>query len=113
MYAVHLYDIGMFGQIDFPGFEREVIGISHWMLDVAIANCISERYVSVTDEAYHAMDHYIGDRLNNLPDNLLRYVEKQIFAYHSNAQYYFCQRQPIETASLSDRYRGATIVLKE
>lgn len=114
MYALHTYDVDMFGKIDFPGFEREAVGVAHWMFSTALKNCSpDETFISPTDEIWYALEHYVGGKVYDLPDNLLRYVEAQAQHYHINAQSYFCQSQPVELIATSDKQRGVALVFKD
>lgn len=111
--AIHMYDARMFGTIDFPGHMREAIGMSHWMFTTAIQNCQGKSFLSPDDEIWYALEHYMGNRLNELPDHLLNYVTQQMENYHRNVQFHFCQRQPIADISYSDRHWGVAVLLKE
>jgi hypothetical protein len=103
----------MFGHIDVPGHTKEAIGISHWMFSTAIQNCMPDRFVPVQDEIWYALEHYLGDRLHDMPNNLLQYVEAQSFNYHYNVINYFCQLNPVEHIPTPDNQLGVAIVVKE
>lgn len=114
-YSLHTYDVGMFGNIYIPGFPLASIGISHWIISVALQNLTSEpeKIKSAVAEIGYAMDHYLYRHYNTFTADALQYIEEQCICYYVTVENYFAQFQLAEHVDTPETNKGVAIVFKD
>jgi len=115
MYSLHTYDVGMFGHIFIPGYPLQSIGISHWIIAVAVENALRDENNSlpIFNEIDWAMEHYLKDNIYAIADETLRYIREQCFCYYTNVHNYFFKFKPIELVHTPDHRKEVAVVFKD
>jgi hypothetical protein len=105
----------MFGSICIPGHPREAIGISHWIIAIAIENLVNgdDKYRSIFDEIDYAMEHYLKWHLYNMSNELIRYITEQCFCYYVNVSNHFQYYKPTELIHTPEHRKEVAFVFKD
>ncbi|MNS34798.1 hypothetical protein D3C72_669330 [compost metagenome] len=114
-YSLHTYDVGMFGNIYIPGLPLASIGISHWIISVALKNLTSDKdsQISAVTEIGYAMDHYLYKHYDTFTADALRYIEEQCICYYVAVENYFAQFQLAEHVDTPETNKGVATVFKD
>ncbi|WDS62394.1 hypothetical protein [Pseudomonas phage D6] len=114
MYSLHTYDVGMFGHIFIPGFPLQSVGISHWIISVAIHNVLEDdKFISIGDEIDYAMEHYLKGHIYNMSEEALKYIREQCYCYYVNVSNYFYQFKPTELIHTPEHRKEVAVVFKD